>query len=252
MKNQVHPSPACSSLIFLVVLFCSKSVLISCWGYHPERRPTVDDLMDIMQSSECLITPCLNAPKTAVALEMQESLDIVPLRQGHKSRAGLRTPSEHNQVSSVSSAHDSKIFTHSPTGMNEPFMFPPLGCNVAVPGGPGGGNANTGVVSNNNSGLAPLVMIDHRSRLSESHQPEDLGPEGLSNSPSGSEPDVTTHCLPKTHHCEDKLSSKSTSPDSPLQLRYIALPASLEERADSDYSSQHSKDIWNINGSSVV
>ena len=236
------------SLMTLFCLYFSKSVLISCWGYHPERRPTVDDLMDIMLNSECLIMPCLNAPKTAVALEMQESLDIVPLRQGHRSRTGLRTPSEHNQVSSVSSARDSKIFTHSPTGVSEPFIFPPIGSSALPPGS--GGN---GITMVGNGGVAPLVMLDHRSRISsENQQSEEGRTETMSGSPSGSEPDITTHCLPKSHNCEDNSSSKSTSPDSPLQLRYIALPASLEERADSDYSSEHSKDIWNLNGTSVV
>ncbi len=301
-----------------MVVFCAcrKSVLITCWAYLPERRPTVDDLMDILLSSECLITPCLNAPKTAVALEMQESLDIVPLRHppgGHRSRgvgAGLRTPSEHNQVSSVSSAHDSKIFTHSPTGCgNEPFMFPPL------VGGGGGG-------------VAPLVMIDHREHrppppplplvpptgrvlggevmarglamMSDSVNAHPTAPDVNVNGPghvdatdrletlsrsssmsstgdgvvrrsshthhadddddasTASDPDdATAPCLPRPSPgtlASSSADNLSTSPDSPLPPRYIALPASsLDDRAacDSDYSSQHSKDIWNMNGAAV-
>ncbi len=241
-------------------------MLISCWGYHPEQRPSVNEMIEIMTGSECLITPCLNAPKESVALEMQESLDIVPLRQcGHKYRQGLRTPSDH-----IQNAHDSRIFSHSPTSMSggatEPFLFPPLGAGSALPnGGHGVVLGIPGTMNNIGVGGGSLMIVERRTRLNSDNQQSEEGRtlETLSDgSGSDSEPDLTTACLSQNNksrhtghsHGESSqsrrtsmsTSSKSSSPDSPIQLRYVALPH------DSDYSSSNSKELWTLNGTSAV
>ncbi len=245
-------------------------MLISCWGYHPEQRPSVSKLIEILTGSECLMTPCLNTPKECVALELQESMDIVPLRQcGHKYRQGLRTPSDH-----IQNAHDSRIFSHSPTsmsgGVTEPFLFPPLGSGSALPGLGGHGVVVgvPGTMNNVGVGGGSLVIVERGSRLnSDNPQSEDgrtLETLSDSSSASDSEPDLTTACLSQSNksrhtggphsHGESSQSrrtslnssSKSSSPDSPTQLRYVALPH------DSDYSSGNSKELWMLNGSPAV
>ena len=72
-----------------------------------------------------------------------------------------------------------------------------------------------------------------------------------------SDGDIDTSCAvpqtPEGLECQPQNNLRRAVPESPAQLKYVTLPySSLEERADSDYCSVHSKEFWHVNGTSVV
>lgn len=222
---------------------CRKAILMACWAHDPELRPSIDDLMVILKSSMGLLMPCLDAPLSAVAMEGTSACEVaIPNNRqsvsSHRLRVAMRTNSEHAHLHSAIS-QDGRSFPQSPTsisGTTDPFSL---------------------LTS------AALAASDRRSRIHSDNAPstedrtETMSASG-SDGDVDAEEDAETPCLQQKTIDEGKSSSKSSSPDSPIPMRYIALhPNSVENerspQVGSDFISDHSaKEFWHLNGTSVV
>ena len=201
-----------------IVLCYRRHVLIACWEYESERRPVVKEIIELLKGDQTLLTPCLDAPLSSVAMENTGSFEV-PTR-GHRSTSRLRITSRtSNDIHHVNSVESKSLIIKTPT-------------SGSIPGDPF--NIMSGSI-----GMVPAP----RSRHSSSGRRSSTDKTESACTVDG----VTREMTPSSS------TTKSSSPDSPIQLHYIGLAASLEERAaDSDYCSDHSKDFWNSGNTTVV
>lgn len=61
-------------------------MLLSCWEFNPENRPTIDSIIELLEIYPELIEPCLDGPSSAIALDLTASLEV-NLLPNFKSRA---------------------------------------------------------------------------------------------------------------------------------------------------------------------
>lgn len=256
-------------------------MLLSCWAYDPERRPGVDLLVETLLANSELVVPCLDAPVSAVAMDCTGSIEMaIPRRQPSRLRMALRISGEH-------SSHISNGFvpggglTISPTSLSlgtDTFGYTStlpcpnnatlshMVCGIAN-GDLAGNSCGNGGSEDlrcrlNSAGLSEIdqktetvsgslcasdVISDHRSsneQLFNDVEDDDEEEEGSTAGPCSEV--MCPDSPPPQHSC----STSPPTPDTSLPVKYIALPTvSLEERADSDYCSDHSKEFWNISSS---
>ena len=209
---------------------------MACWALDPEFRPSVHDLTIILSNNNTLVKPCLDAPLSAVAMEGTSACEVaIPNNRqsisSHRLRVAMRTSSDHTQLHNCVS-QDGKIFPQSPTSTSgtDPFALLTQAAGAAC---------------------------DRRSRVNSENAPstEDRT-ETLSASGSDNEDNVNTPCLKEHEKCTEiksKGGSKSTSPDSPIPLRYITLIPNNVDHDKTVPNTEHSaKDFWHLNGTSVV
>lgn len=51
-------------------------MLLSCWEFNPENRPTIDSIIELLEIYPELIEPCLDGPSSAFALDLTASLEV--------------------------------------------------------------------------------------------------------------------------------------------------------------------------------
>lgn len=51
-------------------------MLLSCWEFNPENRPTIDSIIELLEHYPELIEPCLDGPSSAIALDLTASLEV--------------------------------------------------------------------------------------------------------------------------------------------------------------------------------
>ena len=226
----------------------SRDLLLSCWSYEADRRPLVSTLLDKLKTSPDVVEPCLDAPRSAVSIDASSSVNVALPRARHRSTP--RTTSEHSQLHTFHS--DSRSFPHSPTSSVPPDPFSilnsssdkdsrgkrfsqssviktNLGSNSRGPGAAGDVSDSLG-----DADITGGPSASRSSKNMESVDGCDNHPTTSSSSSSGcSAVESSTSSFPH-----------SGSPPSSLQLKLVCLPAALEERVDSDYGSDNSKDYW--------
>lgn len=236
-----------------------RDLLLDCWSYEAECRPTVESLIETLKESIEMLKPCLDAPRSAVSMEATDSVNVALPRARH--RSAQRTSSEHSQLHNLNS--ESRSFAHSPSSSVPPDPFSMLSnsSNDAVKepasrvkrysqssvihnrtqtgGGSEPGNGSTG----GGDGIRTSGHVI-------SSPAEDPVCEGSSSCQPSSSSSASSGC--SAAGCSNSTCPHSGSPASSLQLKLVSLPASLEERVDSDYCSDHSKEYWHSNSLSAV
>lgn len=110
MKRSVN-----QSLIFV----SRKSLLLSCWEFNPENRPTIDSIIELLEHYPELIEPCLDGPSSAIALDLTASLEV-NLLPNFKSRAArLRLSSDNTLHMAALSMSSQEV------GINDDFSPEP-------------------------------------------------------------------------------------------------------------------------------
>ena len=306
---------------FYIFFFCSRrSLLLSCWAFEAEFRPSVDTLIETLSNNTDLVVPCLDAPVSAVAMDCTGSIEMaIPRRQPSRLRMALRISGEHSSHISNGLVPGGGL-TISPTSLSlgtDPFGYSSThpcpnssGTTAICPNGTlcGTMNGDIGCSTHTSGDLrcrlnsAGLSEVDQRTEtvsaggslegslegsitgsMEGSLSGSAVGSLDLSNSCSlgvmeQSEVDADSKVMAGPSPGADQLTHPTSVPSSEVdsadddvndgddgdsadvlldcspptpngsvQIRYMALPpASLEERTDSDYCSDHSKEFWNI------
>ena len=192
--------------------------LISCWSFDPESRPAVRQIISMLQVYPELLVPCLDTPGSAVLPEPTcETLDLDgiiprPPRSARKSNAHAMSEhfSEHFHLKGFSFGDEKKTSSIPP----DPFSI--LGPKIV--------RSVSSVIR------SPLQIDERMSMLSDNDMDQD---------------EWNTSCL---HPDDDREMEPSDSFHSehggiPMRMLHNHHSVVADERNDSDYSSDHSKDI---------
>ncbi|XP_013388416.1 uncharacterized protein LOC106157335 [Lingula anatina] len=202
-----------------------KLLLKACWEYEQSKRPDTLDIIGILEANPTLITPILDAPLSAVITEESKSLNInIPVKSKFGGMARRRQMLR--QSSSVS--HDGRLLSFNgdvePHSPNEPSSPAVRGDRVRHATG------ETVFIFPHNSEHSNLENF-HLSNSNKSMQSLKLACSDRGSVPNG----LVCH--------QDSMVAVGDSSNNMIQLS--AHRHSLEEKGDSDYCSDNSKEMWN-------
>ncbi|KAK2146668.1 hypothetical protein LSH36_590g02059 [Paralvinella palmiformis] len=188
-------------------------VMTACWSFEPENRPSVDHILELLTCSPFLVQPCLDAPRTVVDLEVQDSGEMpFPPSRPRCNRLTLRPQSEHCQARSIPSnistnAHSSATVSSEPYSGAETALPKRLSlASVFKSGFSDDGDATGGCAATNDSGDCPVAKDD------------------------------------RDRDAETKSDQSSLDP----QAAFATPAVTCDEHADSDYCSDNSKEFAHV------
>ncbi len=223
--------------------------MTACWSFEPESRPSVDHITELLSCSPFLVQPCLDCPCTAVAMDSRGSMEMSLPPKGRYGGA-IQGSSVHSQLKTMAGV-----------------SIQPERSSAASHGGLSlSGGTSSGMTCSN--ARETLCMLDQPLQpLHQHQQPRNarfsaptpvlsviLCPGSTPSAPAApasNGPTTATAPSPpvETQTCEDF--SPTSGPESPLIQSVLGTNAA-EEKGDSDYCSDNSKEFSHVTPSSTV